>query len=40
MLWNLDSGSLTHKLVPPGLQQRSLDDRAVEALAFMQGDFK
>lgn len=39
-LWNLDSGAVTRKLVPAGLQGRPQDRRAVEAVAFMHGDFR
>lgn len=39
-LWNLDSGAVLRKLVAPGLAARPQTERAVEALAFMHGDFR
>jgi hypothetical protein len=39
-LWNLDSGAVLRKLMPPGLLRMPPTERAVEALAFMHGDFK
>jgi len=40
LLWNLDSGSVTRKLLAPGLLVRPQGERAVESLAFMHGDLK
>lgn len=39
-LWNMDSGAVLRKLVPPGLLALPPTERAVEALAFMHGALK